>query len=213
MLQNSYDLIADEWHANFRGQEYVERTLGYVDKVLEGVPHGARVLDLGCGTGNPIARHIAARGFYVVGVDQSSELLKIAKTVVPEARLIHADMVEVELEQKFSAAVAWDSMFHVERRHHAAIYAKLSDALELGGKLLLSVGGSDPEDGPEADAHHEGFTSEMFGQTFFYSGYAPSVSRKLIEEAGFKIEVWEIDDPASRGHIAVIAQKVSRGRS
>lgn len=125
MLTNSYDLITEKWHANFRRREYVERTLGYVDKVLEGLPPGAKVLDLGCGTGNVIAKHIAERGFQVVGVDQSAELLKIAKTIVPEAELIHADMIEIEFSEKFAATVAWDSVFHVERQYHAGIYRKL----------------------------------------------------------------------------------------
>jgi hypothetical protein len=30
-----------------------------------------------------------------------------------------------------------------------------------------------------------------------------------LETAGFEIEVWEIDDPSSHGHIAVIAKKVA----
>ena len=111
VMQNSYDHIAEQWHANFRGQAYVDRTLGYADKVLEGLPPQVKVLDLGCGTGNPIAKHIVERGFRVVGVDQSKKLLEIARTVVPEADLIHADMVEIQFNEKFAAAVAWDSVF------------------------------------------------------------------------------------------------------
>lgn len=207
MMQNPYDYIAEQWHSNFRGQTYVDRVLGYVDKITQGLPPGAKVLDLGCGTGNPIAKYLVKRGFSVVGIDQSKELLKIAKTVVPEAELIHGDMVEIKLTEKFSAAVAWDSIFHVERKYHSAVYQKLSDSLEIGGKLLLSVGGSDSDETDDPDA--EGFTSEMFGHTFFYSGYAPRVARKMLEAARFEIEVWEIDDPSSRGHIAVIARKTA----
>ncbi|MBA4121155.1 MAG: class I SAM-dependent methyltransferase [Acidobacteria bacterium] len=207
MLQNSYDYIAEQWHSNFRGQTYVDRVLGYVDKILEDLPPQAKVLDLGCGTGNLIAKHIVERGYRVVGVDQSKKLLEIAKTVVPEAELIHADMIEIQFAEKFAAAVAWDSVFHVERKHHSAIYRKLANSLESGGRLLLSVGGSDAEDPTSDDSDVESFTSEMFGHTFFYSGYAPRVARKLLEAEGFEIEVWEIDDSSSRGHIAVIVRK------
>ncbi len=203
-MQNSYDQIAGQWHTNFRGQVYVDRVLGYVDKILKGLPPETKILDLGCGTGNPIAKHIIQKGFRLVGVDQSEKMLEIAKTVVPEAQLIHADMESVQFNDKFGAIVAWDSIFHVERKNHSAIFHKLSNSLEIGGRLFLSAGGSDPvSDDPSA----EGFTSEMFGHIFYYSGYAPDVTRKLLVAEGFEIEVWEVDDPSSRGHIAVIARK------
>ena len=204
MLQNSYDRIAAQWHKNFRGQAYVDRTLGYVDCVLQGLPPQASVLDLGCGTGNPIARHIIYRGFRVVGVDQSTKLLEIARTVIPEAELIHADMVDIQFMKSFAAAIAWDSVFHVPREAHPAIYRKLARALDPGGRLLLSVGGSGAE---SLDSSGGGINSEMFGQSFFYDGYAPEIARRFIETAGFEIELWEVDDPSSHGHIAVIARK------
>ncbi len=209
MMQNSYDHIAEQWHANSRGQTYIDSILSYVDKILEGLPPEAKVLDLGCGTGNPIAKHIIKRGFCVVGVDQSNKLLEIAKTVIPEAELIHADMVEIQFAEKFAAVVAWDSVFHIERKYHSAIYRKLAGSLESGGRFLLSIGGSDAKDSANDDSNIEGFTSEMFGHTFFYSGYSPKIARKLLEDEGFEIEVWEVDDPTSRGHIAVIAKKVT----
>lgn len=202
-MHKPYDLIAEQWYTYKRAHGYVEHVLRYVDRILEGLPEGAKVLDLGCGTGEPVAKYIVERGFTVTGVDESAEMLKHARQTVPEAELIHADMVTVELTHTFDAAVAWDSMFHVERRHHAAIYRKLANALRAGARLLLSVGGSAPAE----DDSVEGFTSEMFGQTFYYSGFAPEITRKLIEASGFEIELWEVDDPSSRGHIAVIAQK------
>lgn len=213
-MHNSYDHIAEQWNANPRGQTYVDRVLRYVDRVLIGLPPGARVLDLGCGTGNPITKYIVKRGYSVIGVDQSQKMLEIAKKVVPETKLIHGDMVNIEFADKFAAAVAWDSIFHVERNHHSAIYRNLADSLEVGGKLLLSVGGSDAGPGVEGlatadvDLDAEGFTSEMFGQTFFYSGYTPHIARQKLEAEGFEVEMWEVDDPSSRGHIAVIARRV-----
>jgi SAM-dependent methyltransferase len=204
-MQNSYDYIAEQWHAHSRGQAYVDRVLLYVERILEGLPPGAKVLDLGCGTGNPIARHLVQRGFRVTGVDQSKAMLEIARREVPQAELIHGDMIDAEFGGEFRAAVAWDSVFHVERKNHAVIYYKLAKSLEAGGRLLLSVGGSDPA---LHDSDSEGFTSEMYGRTFYYSGYEPEVARKLIEAEGFEIELWEVDDPSSRGHIAVIARKL-----
>ena len=154
---------------------------------------------MGCGTGSPVGEYLVRQGFRVVGVDQSEKMLEIARRTIPEAELILGDMLDVKLGDNFSAAVAWDTIFHVERVHHPAIYRKLAGSLESGGRLLLSVGG----------AGAEGFTSEMYGQRFFYSGHEPEVTRGLIEAAGFEIKLWEVDDPSSRGHIAVVARKVA----
>jgi SAM-dependent methyltransferase len=204
MLQNSYDRIADEWHGNFIHDARVDRTLGYVDRVLEGLPPGAKILDLGCGTGNPIARHVIDRGFRVFGVDQSQKMLAIAKRIIPEAELIHADIIDVQLTKKFTAAIMWDSVFHVRREHHEPIYRKVAEALEPRGRMLLSVGGEGAE---SLDSPFPGLTSQMYGATFFYDAFEPRLARELVERAGFEIELWEVDDPSSHGHIAVIARK------
>jgi hypothetical protein len=47
----------------------------------------------------------------------------------------------------------------------------------------------------------------MFGVKFFYSSHAPDISVALLREAGFVIELAEIDDPGSRGHLALLCHK------
>ena len=194
-MRNSYDSIAEEWHAS--RTDFGARK--YVDLILGRLTPGAKLLDLGCGTGAPVARYVVRNGFRVVGVDQSAGMLEIARRVVPEAELIQADMREVDVAEGFAAVIAWDSVFHVGRAHHRAIFRKVSRLLDPGGWLLLSAGGSG----------HEGFTSEMFGHTFFYSGYEPEEVLGLLRGEGFEIDLCEEDDPSSRGHIAVIARKAA----
>ena len=157
------------------------------------------MLDLGCGTGVPVAQYLVRKGCRVVGVDQSAGMLEIARRAVPEAELIQADMCELNLEGSFAAVIAWDSVFHVERTYHQAVFMKIHELLTPGGWLLLSAGGTG----------HEGFTSEMFGHKFFYSGYEPAETLRLLQAAGFEVELCEVDDPSSRGHIAIIAKKTA----
>ena len=198
-MRDAYDHIARQWHTysrSFRHQKYV-------DMILEGLQPGARILDLGCGTGSPVALYLISQGFRVLGVDRSMKMLEVARRAVPEAELIRGDMLELELGCQFAAAIAWDSIFHVERLHHRTIFRKLHQWLEPGGRLLLSIGGSGGEE----------FTSEMFGHTFFYSGYEPDVTLALLMAEGFRIDLWEVDDPSSRGHIAVIASKEAHIRA
>ena len=131
-------------------------------------------------------------------------MLTIAQQVIPEAELIHADMIDVQLTKKFDGAIVWDSAFHVRREYHAAIYRKVAAALKPGGRMLLSVGG---EGAGSLDSTWAGLTSQMYGATFFYDAYDPRLARQLVERAGFEIELWEVDDPSSHAHIAVIARK------
>ena len=194
-MSNSYDYIAAQWHA----QDRAFREQKYVDMILQGLRPGAKILDLGCGTGKPIAQYLIGRGFSVVGIDCSEKMLEIARQVVPEARLIQGDMLDVALSEQFSAAIAWDSVFHIERSHHRSIFRRLYHWLEPGGRLLLSAGGTGLE----------GFTSEMFGHPFFYSGHEPEITLGLLVEEGFRIELWEVDDPSSKGHIAILASKAA----
>ena len=68
-----YDRIAASWiHAR---RELPARDATLIDEFMARLPAGGRVLDLGCGTGRPIAMLLAARGFVIHGVDRSAELL------------------------------------------------------------------------------------------------------------------------------------------
>lgn len=156
------------------------------------------MLDLGCGTGEPVARYLVERGFRVVCVDESAAMLEIARRTLPGAELIRADMCELKLDEQFAAAVVWDSLFHVERGRHLSVFQKLSSLLAPGGLLLLSAGGTG----------HAGFTSEMHGRTFFYSAHDPAETLRLLASAGFEVELCEEDDPSSHGHLAVVARRV-----
>lgn len=188
-----YDRIAEAWNESaraFTAKKYVDMLAGRLEP-------GASVLDLGCGTGEPVARYLVERGFRVVCVDESAAMLEIARRALPEAVFIRADMCELELDEQFAAVVAWDSLFHVERGRHLSVFQKLSSLLSPGGLLLLSVGGTG----------HAGFTSEMHGHTFFYSAHDPAETLRLLASAGFEVELCEEDDPSSHGHIAVVARR------
>jgi cyclopropane fatty-acyl-phospholipid synthase-like methyltransferase len=193
-VQTPYDLIANEWHAQ-RARSFREKR--FLDIILPQLAPEATVLDVGCGTGEPIARYVSQQGFRVVGVDCSAKMLEIARQVVPGARLTHADILEVDFSERFAAVIAWDSIFHIGSEHHQTVFRKIHGWLESAGWLLLSLRGSG----------EKGFTSEMFGHTFFYSGHEPREALRRLEMEGFQIISWEVDDPSSRGHVAVIARR------
>lgn len=126
-------------------------------------------------------------------------MLDLARTNCPEAELIVGDMVSIALSDRYDGIIAWDSIFHIPKAEHPALFDNLHRWVRPGGPVLLSLGGSDGE-----------FTDRMFNVEFIYSGHAPDVAAVLLREAGFDILLWEIDDPSSRGHLSVLCRKTAR---
>ena len=191
----AYNRIAGAWReARVAGSApFRERPL--LDRLVLPLPPGAQILDVGCGPGEPIAAYLAQRGFQVVGLDGSDRMLELARRAVPTAAFLLGDMRTADPGGRFDALVAWDSVFHIPRTEHRAVFARFHSWLRPRGRLLVSLGGSGEMD----------FTSQMHGETFFYSGHEPTEALRIVASVGFQIEHWEEDDPSSRGHIAVLA--------
>jgi len=196
-----YDLIANEWdgvRAENRGRES-----HYLDLLLETAPQGSTILDLGCGSGRPNAVEIAARGYRVVGVDRSAELLRLAKMHVPEGVWIEADMTTLRLGEQFAGVICWDALFHIERKFVRGILENIFHCLLPGGRVALSCGGS-AFDIPA-------FTADMFGQTFFYDAWPKDQMIELVHEVGFEIVLAEMieeaDGEENKGKLGIVAVK------
>lgn len=69
-----YRRHAGAW-ATARGTVFLERP--WIERFADMLLGEAAVLDIGCGSGEPIARYLAARGHAVTGVDSSPEMIDI----------------------------------------------------------------------------------------------------------------------------------------
>jgi cyclopropane fatty-acyl-phospholipid synthase-like methyltransferase len=188
-----YDRIADRWA--LARTELLPREQRYFDRFVDALQPGAHVLDVGCGSGMP-ARALLDRGLKATGFDASMAMLRLARARCPQMHLVAADALRIPFRGPFDGIVAWDSLFHVPKAHHAQLFRALALLLAPGGVMLLSLGGSDSE-----------FTAPMFGVEFFYSAHAPDRSVALLQQAGLAVQLWEVDDPSSRGHIAVLCRR------
>lgn len=90
IVADGYDQIAETFLAwAQRGSSVVRER--YLQALRTQLPDGARVLDLGCGAGVPVARRLAER-FDVTGVDISRRQIELARENVPNATFIQANM-------------------------------------------------------------------------------------------------------------------------
>ena len=175
MVADGYDAMAGRygrWAAAVTGDPR-ER---YVSELTAGLADGAAVLDLGCGSGIPTGRMLSER-FTVTGVDVSAAQLTLARTSMPGATLVHADLSEVELPAaSFDAVVSLFALSHVPRDRHAALFGRIAGWLRPGGRLLATLGSSG-----------EDWQGEWLGVPMHFSSHDPATSAALLEAAGLRI--------------------------
>lgn len=200
MNKTSYNAIADTFRQVRVSLRDDERR--YLDVLLEKLEPGATLLDLGCGTGTPVAAAILAQGHRVLGVDQAAAMLAHARREFPKQRWIEARLENYACAEPYQGALLWDSLFHLERRWHATLLARVIAGLPQGGRLMLTAGGS----------ANEAFVDTMFDQPFFYDSHPPEVLRGLLQDLGVRILVDEMLEPPdggrNKGRCAFVVEKV-----
>lgn len=99
-----------------------------------------RVLDLGCGTGGHAAP-LAERGYAVVGVDRSPDMLERARQRSSAARFVLADITTVEVSETFDAVLMMFAVLGYQVSNADALAALRSARRHLtpGGLLLCDV--------------------------------------------------------------------------
>lgn len=103
---------------------------------------GARVLDLGCGTGLELEEYFQRnREADVTGIDLSLPMLEQLRKKFPDRKieLIHGSYFDVPFgENRFDAAVSVESLHHFPARQKEMLYRKLHTALKPGGSFVLT---------------------------------------------------------------------------
>ena len=102
-----------------------------------------RVVDAGCGAG-PLAAALVEAGFEVTGIDQSPELLAIARNAVPGARFLPGSIYEMPLPECEAIVALGEALtYHAEDADGEGLvesfFRKVSAALPKGGVLIFDV--------------------------------------------------------------------------
>lgn len=160
---------------------------------------GASVLDVGCGTGEPIARHLMERRFGVTGVDGAAAMLALARRRLPGGTWMRADMRTLDLGETFGAVLAWDSFFHLTVEEQCTTLPRLARHVAPGGRLLLTVG---PAAGVAIGSVGE---SAVFHASLELSQYAA-----ILEAAGMRVIGFTARDEDCGGHTVLLAERAAR---
>lgn len=148
-----------------------------VRTLLDRLPAGARVLDVGSGTGRPAAEDLARAGHRVLGVDVSRAMVDIAREQVPDAEFVHADIRTWDTDERFDAVCAFFPFLQMTRAEVEDVLVGLHGRLEPAGLLALITVPMDVED----------LEVPFLGHTVRLTSFATSDLLRRVENAGFTV--------------------------
>lgn len=166
---------ADDWIARRRALAQEERP--WIDRFIATLPPGGTVLDVGCGSGVPIAERLIAEGFRVTGVDASSGLLDHARARLPQGEWIEADMRTLDLGRRFDGVLAWSSLFHLSHADQRLTLSRLTGS--TGEVLMFNAGGACETRLGEwrgEPLHHASLDPAEYADRLRQAGLAPETS-------------------------------------
>ncbi|MCP4543900.1 MAG: methyltransferase domain-containing protein [Chloroflexi bacterium] len=177
IVQEGYDDIAERHHKWAQTTRSEERER-YTSVLLDELPPGAEVLDLGCGAGVPTTHELAQR-FKVTGVDISARQIELARQNVPDAQFIQADITQLDFAPaSFDAIVAFYSIIHVPREEQLKLLQDIASWLRPGGLLVAAMG---------THSAKVDFDEDFLGAPMYWSGFDGETNKRMVEEAGLRI--------------------------
>jgi len=187
-----YNKIA-VWFSQNRAPELREK--GYLDFILANIPANGIILDLGCGTGKPILEYLVSRKMDVIGVDASDEMLNIAKAAFPLTSFLLQDMRLLDLNRKFDAITAWNSLFHLSATDQQTMFPIFKNHLKPMGLLLFTSG---TERGEAWGMNG--------GEHLFHASLDTKDYEQLLIDNNFKVLKHVVNDPECAEATVWIAQ-------
>lgn len=200
IVARGYDTIAERYLAWSVTVRVAERER-YTRLLLDALPSGATLLELGCGAGIPTTQRLAAR-FAVTGVDLSPRQIALAEHNVPGATFHIGDMTALSFPaERFDAICAFYAITHVPREEHAALLVKIAAWLRPGGLFVASFSNGGTVGEVEDD---------WLGAPTYFSGYDAETNQRLVRQAGLVIEQAQAEAESEFGKPATFLWIVAR---
>ena len=168
----------------------------WIDRFAALLDAGATVLDIGCGSGEPIAVSLVGRGHHVVGVDSSPEMIGLFRANLPDEVAQVADMRSLRLDGAFGGLIAWDSFFHLAHDEQRLMFPVFRDHALAGAPLLFTSG----------PAYGEAIGT-LEGEPLYHASLDPDEYRLLLGENGFDVVGHIVEDPDCGGRTVWLARR------
>jgi SAM-dependent methyltransferase len=194
-IMSLYERHAAEWDRRRGPDAVLEKA--WLDRFAAFLAPGAAILDVGCGSGQPIARYLLERGFRVTGVDSSPALIELCKRRFPDREWLVADMRTLALGKSFRGLIAWDSFFHLSPEDQRRMFPIFRQHAAPGAPLLFTSGTS-----------HGEAIGEFQGERLYHASLAPEEYRAQLAASGFVVEAFVPADPDCGDHAVWLAKLI-----
>ncbi|AQR60701.1 hypothetical protein BZG35_02820 [Brevundimonas sp. LM2] len=187
---NLYDRRAPDWIED-RGPDLTAADRVWLDRFTARLTPGDAVLDVGCGSGRPMAAALLDRGLQVTGVDASARLIAYATEALPCGRFVQADMRALDLGRHFAGILAWHSLFHLTPEDQRLALPRLLAHASPRATVLFSSG------------HRLGHAVGRWrGEPLYHGSLAAEDYAAALTDAGFRVEqgVWADDGTVWLAH-------------
>ena len=126
----------------------------WLDRFRALLPTAAPILDIGCGSAEPMAGYLIELGYPVVGVDSSPAMIEVCRRQFPKQEWIVADMRKLALRRKFSGILAWDSFFHLCHGDQRQMFPVFREHAAPKAALMFTSGPAHGEAIGSSEASH-----------------------------------------------------------
>jgi len=192
-----YEKHAVAWDTDRRRANWNDNR--WHDRLVEALPKSARVLDLGCGGGIPVARNLAECALRVTGIDSSPAMIALCRQRLPKQEWIVADMRSLSLGRSFDGIIAWDSFFHLKPDDQRRMFAVFAAHAEEATILMFNTG----------PAHGEAIGSYR-ADPLYHASLDPDEYNRLLATSGFALVDHVIEDPNAGGRTIWLARRAAR---
>lgn len=172
----------------FRGYDDV---LNRIVELSECNP-GARIMDVGIGTGN-LAQRFLKFDCEIWGIDYSKRMLEKAKKKVPDAHLFHVDIESEypkELTNQFDCIVSAYTLHHLTLERKVTATRRMSDELLRDGGSIVLGDISFPTSSARAKARKQ--LASSWDDYEYY--WAADEFKTMMSEAEFQVTYEQISD-------------------
>jgi SAM-dependent methyltransferase len=169
----------------------------WLDRLMGLMPRQPAVLDIGCGSGEPMSRYLVKHRCAVTGVDSSSEMIALCKSALPCQSWRVADKRSLSLGVTFDGLLAWDSFFHLCPEDQRSMFSIFHRHASPQAALMFTSGPS------------YGVTMGAFeGEPLYHASLDAELYRALLDEHGFAVIGHVVEDETCGRYTIWLAQRM-----